>query len=280
MSCTTDLERPGHPAPGPSGVPPYAWTDLTYLLDRAGVSWRYFVQKGAQPDCTNAGDMVCPPLWQSPRTPDIWNPLPGFRPCTRTGNSRTSRRGRATSRWHGAVGSRRCRGSCRTGPTANTRRHRSRAGQAWVTRVMNAAMRSPDWNHTAIFLSWDDWGGFYDHVVPPTLNGQGLGLRVPGLVISPYAQTGMIDHQTLSPDAYLRFIEDDFLGGQRLDPADGRQARQPPVRGRDHPGRRQPAGRIQLHAEAAAAADPAGPPLTDPAAHAAGRLLAAVPVGV
>jgi phospholipase C len=88
---------------------------------------------------------------------------------------------------------------------------------------VNAAMRSPDWDSTAIFVSWDDWGGFYDHVRPPRLDPQGLGLRVPGLVISPYARRGYIDHQQLSTDSYLRFIEDDFLGGQRLDPTtDGR----------------------------------------------------------
>ena len=80
-------------------------------------------------------------------------------------------------------------------------------------------MRGPDWKSTAIFLAWDDWGGFYDHVVPPTVDAQGYGLRVPGLVISPYARRGYIDHQTLSFDAYLKFIEDDFLGGRRLDPA-------------------------------------------------------------
>ena len=97
-----------------------------------------------------------------------------------------------------------------------------------VTKVINAAMRSPDWSSTAIFLSWDDWGGFYDHVVPPAVNGQGLGIRVPGLVISPYARAGTIDHQTLSTDSYLRFIEDDFLHGQRLDPAtDGRPDSRP-----------------------------------------------------
>jgi hypothetical protein len=89
-------------------------------------------------------------------------------------------------------------------------------------------MRSPDWSSTAIFLSWDDWGGFYDHLAPPTVNGQGLGLRVPGLVISPYARRGFIDHQVLSTDSYLRFIEDDFLGGQRIDPAtDGRPDSRP-----------------------------------------------------
>jgi phospholipase C len=84
-------------------------------------------------------------------------------------------------------------------------------------------MSGPDWSSTAIFISWDDWGGFYDHVVPPVADANGYGLRVPGIVISPYAQAGYIDHQVLSHDAYNKFIEDVFLGGQRLDPAtDGR----------------------------------------------------------
>ena len=81
------------------------------------------------------------------------------------------------------------------------------------------------------FLAWDDWGGFYDHVVPPKVDANGYGLRVPGLVISPYARRGYIDHQVLSFDAYAKFIEDDFLGGQRLDPrTDGRPDRRPDVR--------------------------------------------------
>src|SRR5262249_49477198 len=68
-----------------------------------------------------------------------------------------------------------------------------------------------------------DWGGFFDHVPPPSVDVNGYGLRVPGLVISPYARRGFIDHQVLSFDAFAKFIEDDFLGGQRLDPAtDGR----------------------------------------------------------
>jgi phospholipase C len=104
-------------------------------------------------------------------------------------------------------------------------------GQAFVTAVINAAMRSADWKSTAIFLSWDDWGGFYDNVVPPKVDRNGYGLRVPALVISPYARKGFIDHQTLSSDAYLTFIEDDFLGGARLDPkTDGRPDPRPGVR--------------------------------------------------
>ncbi len=102
-----------------------------------------------------------------------------------------------------------------------------------MTGLINAVMKSPDWPSTAIFLSWDDWGGFYDHVVPPTVDENGYGLRVPGLVISPYARQGFVDHQTLSFDAYAKFIEDDFLDGQRLDPAtDGRPDPRPDVRER------------------------------------------------
>ena len=93
-----------------------------------------------------------------------------------------------------------------------------------MTALINAAMKSPDWNSTAIFLAWDNWGGFYDHVVPPNVNQNGYGLRVPALVISPYAKKGYIDNQTLSSDAYLKFIEDDFLNGARLSPKTDEQA--------------------------------------------------------
>jgi phospholipase C len=100
-----------------------------------------------------------------------------------------------------------------------------------VTGLVNDIMQSPDWNSTAIFLTWDDWGGFYDHVVPPAVDRYGYGLRVPGIVISPYARRGYIDHQVLSFDAYNKFIEDDFLNGQRLNPrTDGRRDPRPDVR--------------------------------------------------
>jgi phospholipase C len=105
------------------------------------------------------------------------------------------------------------------------------AGQAYVTELVNAVMSGPDWESSAIFITWDDWGGFYDHVAPTVVDDMGYGIRVPGIMISPYAQRGYIDHQTLSFDAYLKLIEDRFLGGERLDPATlGRPDSRPSVR--------------------------------------------------
>src|SRR5205807_4213771 len=99
-------------------------------------------------------------------------------------------------------------------PNASVSEHppsRVSRGQAYVTTVINTIMRSPQWKSTAIFLAWDDWGGFYDHVKPPVVDLNGYGLRVPAMVISPYARRGYIDHQKLSFDAFVKFIEDDFL---------------------------------------------------------------------
>ena len=93
-------------------------------------------------------------------------------------------------------------------------------------------------------------------MAPPTVDGNGYGMRVPGIVISPYARRGRIDHQMLSFDAFNKFIEDDFLGGQRIDPrTDGRPDPRPDVReNATDPGR--PRRRLRLHAQAAAPPDP------------------------
>jgi phospholipase C len=84
------------------------------------------------------------------------------------------------------------------------------AGMAYVTGLVNAVMEGPDWNTTAIFISWDDWGGFYDHVPPPKVDKYGFGIRVPSLVISPYAKQNYVDHKTYSFDSWLRTVEERF----------------------------------------------------------------------
>jgi len=80
-------------------------------------------------------------------------------------------------------------------------------GENWATKVINAIMASPDWDSTAIFLTWDEWGGFYDHVKPPTVDRFGVGFRVPLIVLSPYAKEGYIDDHQGEFDSVLKFIE-------------------------------------------------------------------------
>jgi phospholipase C len=201
----------------------YAWTDLTWLMNRDHVNWKYYVAPGTEPDCENASEQTCVQRGQDAGTPGIWNPLPWF-----TDVKQDHQLGNIQDLSHLTTDAQRGQlpavswvvpdGKDSEHPPASVS-----AGQAYVTGLVNSIMRSPDWASTAIFLSWDDWGGFYDHVQPPTVDPNGYGLRVPGIVISPYARRGYVDHQTLSQDAYAKFIEDDFLGGQRLDPrTDGR----------------------------------------------------------
>jgi phospholipase C len=80
-------------------------------------------------------------------------------------------------------------------------------GENWTVRTINAVMRSPVWRSTAIFLTWDDFGGFYDHVPPPQVDIYGMGPRVPLLVIGPYARRGAIFSETSEFSSVLHFIE-------------------------------------------------------------------------
>jgi phospholipase C len=83
-------------------------------------------------------------------------------------------------------------------------------GENWTVQMLNKLMRGKDWSSTAVFLTWDDWGGFYDHVAPLQVDNYGLGFRVPLLVISPYAKKGYIDHTQYEFSSMLRFAEDEL----------------------------------------------------------------------
>jgi phospholipase C len=217
MTCTAAERFPWSRKP-----PHFPWTDLTYLLHEYRVSWRYYVAKGDQPDCSE-DQMFCAPVPQDARTPSIWNPLPAFQ-TVRQDNQLANIA--PLRRFFRDVRNGHLPAVSWVAPAEAVSEHPPAlvsAGQAYVTSLINSVMRSREWDSTAIFLCWDDWGGFYDHEKPPLVDGQGYGLRVPALVISPYAKKGYVDHQILSQDAYLKFIEDDFLGGARIDPkTDGR----------------------------------------------------------
>jgi phospholipase C len=233
-SCASEVANPDLPpdTPGSTGVSPdYAWTDLTYQLHKQNVPWAYYIAPGTEPDCEDDSAMTCAPVKQDAKTPGIWNPLPFF--DTVKQDNQLDNIQSVTNFYNAAAAGTLPAVSWVTpsNPVSDHPPALLSAGQAYVTGLINAVMRGPDWDSTAIFLAWDDWGGFYDHVAPPVVDTLGYGMRVPAMVISPYAKQGYIDHQTLSFDAYDKFIEDDFLNGARLDPTtDGRPDPRPDVR--------------------------------------------------
>lgn len=83
-------------------------------------------------------------------------------------------------------------------------------GHNWVTDVVNAVIEGDGWEHTALFITWDEWGGFFDHVVPPEVDDTGFGFRVPMLVVSPYAKRGYVDDAEGEFSSPLKFIEDNW----------------------------------------------------------------------
>jgi len=80
-------------------------------------------------------------------------------------------------------------------------------GENWTVRMVNAIMRSPEWRHTAIVITWDDFGGFYDHVPPPHVDLYGFGPRVPMILVSPWARQGYVASDTLEFSSVLKMIE-------------------------------------------------------------------------
>ncbi len=243
MSCTNEASKPVLPPDFKTAArrrathsralkpPDYAWTDLTYLLHAHQVSWGYYVVAGQEPDCADSTERTCTLRAQDASTPGIWNPLPYFDTVKTDAQLANIQ---PVEHFLAAAAQGTLPAVSWVTPSGDVSEHPPAsiaAGQAYVTNLINAVMRGPNWDSTAIFVSWDDWGGFYDHVPPPVVDQNGYGLRVPGLVISPYAKRGYVDHQILSHDAYVKFIEDDFLGGARLDPTtDGRPDRRPTVR--------------------------------------------------
>lgn len=222
-TCTTspDPEKP-------SATTVYPWANLFQFLDAGNVDWKYYLGQGLEPDCQD-GEMTCAPQVQTKKVPSIWNPAPFYGYVQQQGAAYLTdhvvdleRFVRDVQTGHLATVS----WIVPAGPYSEHPPSGVTMGMEYVTSMVNAVMVSPYWNSTAIFLVWDDWGGFYDHVVPPIVdrnNGatpiQGYGLRVPAMLISPWATPHVIDHAVYSFDAYATLIEDLFLHGKRLSPA-------------------------------------------------------------
>ncbi|MBV8733752.1 MAG: hypothetical protein JO120_03110 [Solirubrobacterales bacterium] len=111
--------------------------------------------------------MTCAPVRQGAKTPGIWNPLPAFTDVTRDGQRKDIQSLRV---FYAAAKAGKLPAVSWIVGNHYVSEHPPAlvsAGQRYVTGLINAIMQSPDWASTAIFLAWDDWGGFYDQVVPP-----------------------------------------------------------------------------------------------------------------
>lgn len=97
-----------------------------------------------------------------------------------------------------------------TGQASDHPRSTDGSGPSWVASIVNAVGASSYWSSTAIFITWDDWGGWYDHVTPPIHDAYEYGFRVPLIVVSPFAKPGYVSHVTHDFGSILRFIEEDF----------------------------------------------------------------------
>ncbi|HTU82553.1 MAG TPA: alkaline phosphatase family protein [Candidatus Acidoferrales bacterium] len=196
-TVTSLIDSSGVEYPGAGPFPCFTRATLRDLLDAKHVSWRYYTpNEPGGGDIWNAFDSVQQvregPQWtknvstpetnvladaEKGRLPDVAWVVPDYWNSDHLGNKHD------------------------TGPS-------------WVAGVVNAIGQSRAWNSTAIVVVWDDWGGLYDNVKPPQIRYDGLGFRVPCLIVSPYARKGYVDHTQYEFGSILRFIEDNWSLGR------------------------------------------------------------------
>ena len=169
--------------------PCFDFQTLADSLQNANISWKYY---SAQPgnfgynwnSLTAIQHLRFGPLWNTNTAPDTQ-----FVPDVASGNL-------ATVSW-----------VTTTDTNSEHPPNSTCMGENWTVNQINAIMQSPAWSNTVIFVTWDDFGGFYDHVPPPTVDQFGLGPRVPLLVISPWAKPGLISHTQYEFSSFLAFAE-------------------------------------------------------------------------
>jgi uncharacterized protein (TIGR03437 family) len=190
----------------------YDFTEITELLTSGQITWKYYVTSGTSPD-TEDGHVVGSQSQeqQDPLKYTLWNPLPAF-PKVMGDPVQKSRLVDLSQFYTDAQNGTLPQVSWLI-PTGAVSEHPPggvHEGMEYVTGLVNAVMQGPNWKNTAIFIAWDDWGGFYDHVPPPMVDQYGLGIRVPGLAISAYGRQGYIDHKTYSFESWLKIVEERF----------------------------------------------------------------------
>ena len=173
----------------PNGVeylqfPALTCNSILHELNHAGISWRYYNEEA---------------IWMAPAFFEATAHSPNMVKNTDQIVADVSDGELAMVSW-----------VCPTDPYSDHPANPVGPAQNYLARLVNAVMNSDYWGSTAIFVTWDDWGGFYDHVVPPVVDAYGLGLRVPLLVISPYAKPGYVSHVQGEFSSLAKFIEENW----------------------------------------------------------------------
>jgi phospholipase C len=185
------VNNPGRGIQGEEGV--YTFKTLAELLQSTGHSWKYYDEK------------------RNPKAHSLWNPMPGFKGIANSPKLMSHLV--SLNEFYKDAKEDRLPEVCWIVPNAEDSEHPpadSARGMWHVTGLVNAVMQSPAWKTSIIIVTWDDYGGFYDHVAPPQVDKYGYGPRVPALVISPWAKPGYISHIYYDFTSPLKLIEDHF----------------------------------------------------------------------
>jgi phospholipase C len=192
---TVPLLQPNRTASG--GVfPCFTYATIANQLDAKGISWRYY----APP--VNGGDIGG----------QVWSAFDAIS-AVRYGKDWTAHVVSPETKFLSDVAAGQLAGVTWVIPDLANSDHagsKSVTGPQWVASVVNAVGTSQFWGSTAVFVLWDDWGGWYDHVPPPQVDVDGLGIRVPLLVISPFAKPGLVSHTNYESGSILKFVEATF----------------------------------------------------------------------
>ncbi|MGH9469450.1 MAG: phospholipase C [Terriglobia bacterium] len=184
----------------------FSFLAIVDLLEKKDVSWKYYVETRPVPPGTKRG---CYLQYPDPKHFSAWNPLPGF-PAVRNNPARMSKLV-DLNEYYQDLKQGTLPAVSYISPDLQDSEHPPASperGMWYVTRLVNALMQSPYWKDSVVFLTWDDYGGFYDHVAPPQVDAFGFGPRVPMIVISPYAKPGYISHYTYEFCSVLKFVEE------------------------------------------------------------------------
>jgi|SRR5579875_139237 len=183
----------------------YSFATMVKLFTQSNISWKYYVETARVNPTSGLRDYIANP---DPKHYSLWNPLPGFKAIRN--NPADMAHLVALREYFQDLKNDTLPEVSWVVPMGKDSEHPPAppwAGMWHVTRLINALMQSSSWKDSVVFLTWDDYGGFYDHVPPPLVDAYGYGPRVPNLVISPFAKAGYISHHTYDLTSMLKFIE-------------------------------------------------------------------------